>query len=54
MPADPVVIRTEAEEERRRLVHLWAMRNWEQNERISRGEEPNGRDEYRPILGLDF
>ena len=54
-PADPIVFRSEAEKERRRLVQIWAWRNWERNERMFRGEEPEESDrEYRPILGLDF
>ncbi len=54
-PADPVVSRSEADAERRVLVQILAMRNWERNERMSRGEKPSERDEgYRPIPGLDF
>lgn len=55
LPADLVVARSEAEAERRLLVQIMAMRNWERNERMFRGEEPRERkEEYRPILGLDF
>ena len=55
VPADPIFSRSEAEEERRRLVQIWAWRNWERNERIFRGEGPHERDEeYMPILGLDL